>query len=93
MTATSYRFVVSGRVQGVGFRQATRMAALELGLRGWVRNRADGRVEGLVGDAGRAALERFRSFLNGGPRLAEVDELQWIEADEEVAGDGFEIRA
>lgn len=51
--APSYRFEVYGRVQGVSFRQSTRETALRLGLRGWVRNRDDGAVEGRVngGDA------------------------------------------
>ena len=39
------QFLVSGRVQGVGFRDATRTRANELGLAGWVRNLSDGRVE------------------------------------------------
>ena len=46
------RFVISGRVQGVGFRYFTQDAAVREGVTGWVRNLPDGRVEALVeGDA------------------------------------------
>ena len=45
---TTVSFVVSGRVQGVGFRYHTQNRAIQLGLTGWVRNRADGDVEGIV---------------------------------------------
>jgi acylphosphatase len=74
----SYRFLVAGRVQGVGFRQATRIQAEALGLRGWVRNRGDGRVEGVAcGD--REALQQFRDWLrDGGPKAAQVDALEWL---------------
>ena len=74
--SASYRFVVTGRVQGVGFRAATRRRALALELWGWVRNRADGAVEGLAGGApGR--LEDFRRWLHEGPALARVECVDW----------------
>ena len=75
-TTESYRFVVAGRVQGVGFRQAARMRAEQLGLRGWVRNRVDGSVEG-VASGEVPALQRFKDWLLHGPPLAQVDTLQW----------------
>jgi acylphosphatase len=95
MQRKSYRFVVTGRVQGVFFRQSTRERALQLGLGGWVRNRADGAVEGEVTGADAAALEDFRTWLQRGPPRAQVSGLQWtpLEAADVAAVTGFEIRA
>ena len=66
---------VSGRVQGVGFRYALRDEARRLGLRGWVRNCADGTVEALLQghDEPVAALV---AWARRGPRLARVDEVR-----------------
>jgi acylphosphatase len=67
----AFRFVVRGRVQGVGFRRSAQQEALRLGLTGWVRNTPAGDVEGTAeGDP--AALEAFASWLAIGPRLAGV---------------------
>lgn len=69
------RYVVSGRVQGVGFRAFVAEAARERGLAGWVRNLADGRVEAHAeGDA--AALDSLAEALARGPLLARVDRVQ-----------------
>ena len=87
----SYRFVVTGRVQGVGYRAAVQGKALFLGLRGWVRNRDDGAVEGLVGGESSSDLETFREFLRKGPPAAQVQELEWSVAGEE-AQEGFLVR-
>jgi DNA ligase D-like protein (predicted 3'-phosphoesterase) len=65
--------MVSGEVQGVGFREATRRRALELGLHGWVRNDPDGAVA-VHAEGAEAAVEDLVSFLRRGPRLAQVDE-------------------
>jgi acylphosphatase len=73
----SYRFLVAGRVQGVGFRAATQHKALALGLHGWVRNREDGAVEGLVGGEEEARLREFREWLAHGPPAAHVDRVEW----------------
>jgi DNA ligase D-like protein (predicted 3'-phosphoesterase) len=68
------RVTVRGTVQGVGFRDATRARALELGLAGWVRNGEDGSL--LVHAEGpSAAIDALVAFLERGPRLAEVAEL------------------
>ncbi|MCY3770090.1 MAG: acylphosphatase [Gammaproteobacteria bacterium] len=65
------KFTVSGRVQGVGFRYATREAADNLGIAGWVRNRRDGDVEG-VAQASEPRVEQFVRWLGRGPRQAGV---------------------
>ncbi|MEK6807221.1 MAG: acylphosphatase [Pseudomonadota bacterium] len=86
----SYRFKVSGRVQGVFFRQSAAGEAQRLGIDGWVRNLADGRVEGLArGEA--AALEKFRIWLQRGPPAASVTAVEWT-ASSDDAGGGFEVR-
>jgi len=87
----SYRFVVTGRVQGVGYRAAVQGKALFLGLRGWVRNRDDGAVEGLVGGESSTDLEAFREFLRKGPPAAVVEGLEWS-ASAEQAQEGFLVR-
>jgi acylphosphatase len=70
--------IVHGRVQGVGFRDATERRAVELGLSGWVRNKPDGTVE-VTAEGDRATLERFLEFLHRGPSAARVSrvESQW----------------
>jgi acylphosphatase len=87
---SSYRFVVKGRVQGVFFRQSTVQQAQALGLSGWVRNRADGAVEGIASGAP-GALEKLRDWLQQGPPAAKVASLDWT-VTEETAPAGFELR-
>lgn len=87
----SYRFRVSGRVQGVFFRQSTRQQAEKLGLCGWVRNRADGSVEGLACGAPEA-LAQLRAWLQQGPAAARVETLAW-QACDEPAPAGFAVLA
>lgn len=65
------RFLVSGQVQGVGFRAATQVTGCRLGLHGFVRNLADGRVE-VVGCGPLPALANLESWLRHGPRGARV---------------------
>jgi acylphosphatase len=64
-------FLVSGRVQGVGFRYAARQRAVELGLTGWVRNLANGDVDAEVHGA-TDAVTAFETWLWQGPRHARV---------------------
>lgn len=66
--------LVSGRVQGVGFREFVRRTAYGLGVGGWVRNLADGRVE-VVADGERPALEALVKTIGGGPPGAFVRDL------------------
>ena len=68
------RFVVFGRVQGVGFRFFAHDSARREGLTGWVRNRDDGAVEiEAQGDA--EALQRFEMSIRRGPRSGRVDDV------------------
>jgi acylphosphatase len=75
MSERCVRAVVWGRVQGVWFRESTRQCAEELGVRGYVRNLPDGRVEAvLAGDA--AAVAAALEFLRDGPPMARVDQIE-----------------
>ncbi|MCC6672242.1 MAG: acylphosphatase [Planctomycetes bacterium] len=69
------RFVVTGLVQGVGFRWFTVRSAQELGLRGWVRNRADGAVEGEA-EGPADDVQRLLDVLRRGPGHARVDAVE-----------------
>jgi acylphosphatase len=82
--------VVSGRVQGVFFRDRTRREATRLGVSGWVRNCADGTVQAHFEGPPDAVAELVR-WCGEGPRHATVHELEVSEAEPEGAG-GFEIR-
>src|SRR5215813_4096857 len=73
------RFMVRGRVQGVGFRWFVEREAHMLGVAGWVRNNHDGSVEVLAVGT-RDQLSGLRSRLHRGPRAARVDEVQEAEA-------------
>ena len=83
--------VVSGRVQGVGFRRYVRGWARKLGLTGWVRNEPDGTVR-LVAEGDGAALDRLTRLLWGGPPTADVASVDAERGEAEGAFDGFEVR-
>ncbi|HWN83226.1 MAG TPA: acylphosphatase [Candidatus Udaeobacter sp.] len=87
------RFIVTGRVQGVGFRFATAREARALGVRGWVRNLPDGRVEGLA-EGISSAVAALLTFCRQGPLGARVDQLQVEDLAPGSAGDRreFQIR-
>ena len=80
------RIVVEGAVQGVGYREFTRRAALRLNVSGWVRNRSDGAVEALVRGSS-AGVEALIAAMRQGPRFAVVDSLSVIEHDETPGDD------
>ena len=67
--------LISGQVQGVYYRGSTVTAARELGLRGWVRNRRDGRVE-LEAEGDEVALLALLEWCRRGPALARVDQIE-----------------
>jgi acylphosphatase len=66
---------VSGEVQGVSFRAYTVDEARRLGVSGWVRNLADGRVE-VEAEGGRAALEALAAWCRHGPPAARVEDVE-----------------
>ena len=85
------RLVVSGRVQGVGFRYAACDAAAETGVAGWVRNLPDGSVE-IVAQGPPSAVATITAWAYRGPRHAEVAGVH-VEDLEPLAGmTRFEIR-
>lgn len=73
------RYIVRGRVQGVGFRWFVEREARLLGVNGWVRNNADSSVEVLAMGTPEQ-LSGLRSRLYQGPRAARVDDVQELEA-------------
>jgi acylphosphatase len=85
------RYVVTGRVQGVGFRLFAEAAAAREGVHGWVRNRADGAVEAWVeGEA--ESVQRIEAALHRGPSGARVER---VDVEDEVPtgrATGFTVR-
>jgi acylphosphatase len=72
--------LIRGRVQGVGYRAWTELAARERGLGGWVRNRRDGAVEALLtGET--AAVEAMLVACRAGPPAAQVDHIEELAAE------------
>jgi acylphosphatase len=70
----SRRYVIAGRVQGVGFRYFAEAAAAREGILGWVRNMPDGRVE-VSAEGDRDAIDRFERSLRHGPPQARVERV------------------
>jgi acylphosphatase len=84
------RVVVTGRVQGVYFRQSTAAEAQAAGVAGCVRNLADGRVEAVF-EGSRAAVETMLGHIARGPEHARVDSVETVWETPEGA-EGFAIR-
>jgi acylphosphatase len=84
------RFLVRGRVQGVGYRWWAADEARQLGLAGWIRNRRDGSVEVEAGGE-QPLLDRFRERLEEGPAAAFVDEVQTARAGSDPLPSPFQI--
>lgn len=84
------KYILIGRVQGVGFRWFVREQAQEIGVAGWVKNLPDGSVEAAA-EGTPPQLDRFESILRQGPPSARVEGVE-VEEVGGVGGDGFEIR-
>lgn len=85
------RFLVRGRVQGVGFRWFVEREAHLLGINGWVRNNHDGSVEVLAMGTPEQ-LSGLRSRLQEGPRAARVDNVEESEAEPVAGLNSFQVR-
>jgi acylphosphatase len=85
------RYVIAGRVQGVGFRYFTQEAAAREGVYGWVRNVPDGNVE-VEAEGEAEAIDRFEHRIRRGPRGARVDLFDVSESVPNHHNTGFEIR-
>ncbi len=75
--------VVSGVVQGVGYRYFVRSNARKLGLTGWVRNTSNGKVEAVL-QGSQQQVEKILALLRKGPMLSEVEDIQvvWEESED-----------
>jgi acylphosphatase len=87
---TRFHVVLRGRVQGVGFRWFVREAAREVGIAGWVRNRADGAVE-VEAEGSAAVLESFRALIARGPHGAAVSSVDEVAVSTEALAQPFTI--
>lgn len=87
-----YRYLVSGRVQGVFYRTSAQQWASDLGLRGWVRNLTDNRVE-LLACGEQSVLDELEKWLEIGPEYAKVSNIEVITEKPVDLPDIFEVRS
>jgi acylphosphatase len=85
------KFVIGGRVQGVGFRMFAEAAAVREGVHGYVRNVEDGSVEAVV-EGDQAAVDRVELALRRGPSGARVESFDVAPAAASYRPTGFHIR-
>lgn len=85
------RYVVTGRVQGVGFRLFAEAAAAREGVHGWVRNRPDGAVEAWI-EGNAESVQRIEAALHRGPPGARVDRVEVEDAAPTGRATGFMVR-
>ena len=86
----SIRVLISGRVQGVGYRAWCERTASALGLSGWVRNRRSGEVEAVFSGPADTVAEMLRR-THEGPRFAHVVTVETVSGNDPVSGP-FEVR-
>ena len=84
------RYLISGRVQGVGYRYFTKRTAERIGLVGWVKNLPDGRVESYASGSGEQ-LQRFLKDLELGPGGGNVKSVEVSDVQASPRWTGFEI--
>ena len=89
--ALARRYLVRGRVQGVGFRWFVEREAHMLQVAGWVRNNADGTVE-VLAQGTREQLAGLHSRLREGPRAARVDQVEVSDAESTPGITSFQVR-
>ena len=82
---------VTGRVQGVFFRQSTRVMAIKNNVNGWVRNLDDGRVE-IVAEGEKQNIDNLKNWCKTGPANSRVDEFELSEENYIGEYENFEVR-
>ncbi len=87
----SLHCLISGKVQGVGFRAWTKDIAEKMGVKGWVRNLNDGRVE-VIAQGDPQVLEEFKAKLAQGPVYSRVEDISCEYIDYEKEHTKFELR-
>ncbi len=85
------RYVITGRVQGVGFRYFAEAAAMRAGVHGWVRNLPDGSLEAFV-EGEQSAVDGVEASLRRGPSSSRIDNVKVIEETPTHRAAGFSIR-
>ena len=90
MTEQTFSVLISGKVQGVFFRSALKNLADNLGVRGWVRNLSDGRVEAVI-QGSPSAVKRIIEWCRVGPSSAVVQDVCAISIEEKNAYRNFVI--
>lgn len=85
-----HHLLIEGRVQGVGYRMSTQIAAQKIGVTGWVRNLRDGQVE-IVAEGDLIQLKQFVDWVWQGPRFAEVIDIKMNEQPATGEFETFEI--
>ena len=86
-----YRFLVSGRVQGVYYRKYTSDRLQRLGVTGYIRNLSDGRVEAVVNPKN-INISQIISVLKEGFAMSRVENIEYDEIDNNTEFERFEIR-
>lgn len=84
--------VVTGRVQGVGFRAFTVSVARRLGIKGWVRNRPDGRSVEVVAEGAADMLDEFLKIMRKGPPASNISTVQHSTQSSEGSFHDFTVR-
>ena len=82
---------ITGRVQGVFFRQSTRVMAIKNNVNGWVRNLDDGRVE-IVAEGEKQNIDNLTNWCKTGPANSRVDEFELSEENYTDEFETFEVR-
>lgn len=85
------RFVIAGRVQGVGFRYFAEAAAAREGVHGWIRNLPDGTVDGLI-EGETSSVDRVEAALRRGPAGARVERVTVEDVPPSHRATGFSTR-
>ena len=86
-----YEYIITGRVQGVGFRYYVYKKANELGLKGWVRNTVDGSVQ-VVAQGDESVLNILVEYLYVGPPLARIDKISKVETQLSAVFHNFSVK-